>query len=367
MQNPISRALVMGALLLSVLAPAAAAGPRPGDAAPLTPQARGALARDFVMKWGGYAQRIHGVPVGVWAKRMVPNFVAADPTNFRNALRRETFEGALSELAGTGHRLADGAVTERQARAGAVGTKDLAAVGAKLLGSTTNDLVFTPVTPCRLADTRISGGPLTADGTRSFLAVATSAGQNFSSQGGSNTNCNMFGVGASAIAINVTVVAPSSGGFATVYPFGTTRPLAASVNYTAGAIVNNTVLVAIPNPVQAAEFTIYSFASANYVVDIVGYFSPPQATAQQCTGTPLSTTMIGPGVNTFVFATHACPAGYQATSPYCWGGGIPGVYSTGSGFDGNNPGSQVFCAWQNTTAATQTVFAGTICCRVPGR
>lgn len=70
-----------------------------------SPQERGVLTRKFVTIWGAYVQRVCGVPVGVWSKRMVPNFVTADSTNFRNAVKRDTFEGAMAELAGTGHRL----------------------------------------------------------------------------------------------------------------------------------------------------------------------------------------------------------------------------------------------------------------------
>ena len=61
----------------------------------LKPAERGALARQFVGKWGGYAQRMYDVPVGGWAARMVPTFVAADSTNLRRSLQRETFEGCL--------------------------------------------------------------------------------------------------------------------------------------------------------------------------------------------------------------------------------------------------------------------------------
>ena len=48
------------------------------DAGKTTPKERGELTRQFVTKWGMYVQRIYNVPVGTWAKRMVPNFVAAD-------------------------------------------------------------------------------------------------------------------------------------------------------------------------------------------------------------------------------------------------------------------------------------------------
>jgi hypothetical protein len=366
MSNLLSRAAVVAVLSLCIALPVAA-GPRTGDAAPLTPQARGQLARDFVNKWGGYAQRVYGVPVGVWAKRMVPNFAGADPTNFRMALRRDTFEGALSELAGNGHRIADGDVIDRYARAmgAAPAAGDAAAIGAKALGSTTGDLVFTAVTPCRIVDTRVAGGPIGANSSRPFLGLAVNSGANFSSQGGSATNCNVAAVGASAIVVNVTAVTPSGAGFATVYKSGESRPLAASVNYTAGAIVNNSVVVGVPNPLAITDFIIYTFAQSDYVVDIVGYFSPPQATNLQCTQTALQSFTIPAGASNF-FNNPLCPTGYHEVMPYCYSSDA-GVNSAGSGTNSNTAGLATFCAWHNTTGGSRTVFGGSICCRVPGR
>lgn len=328
-------------------------------ALPLTPAARGELARQFVRKWGGYVQRMYGTPAGVWSARMVPSFTGADPTNFRNALKRDTFEGAVAELSGTGHRLTDAKVIDTYARASK--SRDVAAK----LGDVTGDLVFTAVAPCRIVDTRVAGGPISANSSRAFLGLAVNAGANFSSQGGSATNCNVAAVGASAVMINVTVVTPSGAGFATVYKSGESRPLAASVNYTAGAIVNNSVVVGVPNPLAITDFVIYTFAQSDYVVDIVGYFSPPQATNLQCTQTALQSFTIAAGASTF-FNNPLCPTGYHEVMPYCYSSDA-GVNSAGSGTNSNTAGLATFCAWHNTTGGSRTVFGGSICCRVPGR
>lgn len=243
-------------------------------------------------------------------------------------------------------------------RVGATGTR---------IGSTDKDLTFTPVAPCRIVDTRNAGGVMATDSSRSYLAVAANVGSTFSAQGGSNTNCGVAAVNASAVAINVTAVSPATGGFATVYPAGTTRPLAASVNYSAGAIVNNTVVVGIPNPVALTDFTIYTFAASHYVVDIVGYYSLPEATAPTCFATATVSASLSANANSFVTAP-VCPAGYQATTPYCWGGGTANVFNTGSGINGDaSPGNSAFCGFQNNSASPATVFAGVTCCRLPGK
>ena len=333
----------------------------------LTPQARAALTRSFVRKWAGYAQRIYGVRPAVWAGRMVSTFAVADSQNFRAALARDPFEGAMATLAGRGEQLQDTQVIDAFARKPAAGgdAKSVAEIGAKALGSTTTDLVYTPVVPCRILDTRVVGGPIAAGGTRSFLAVAANAGTDFTSQGGSNTNCNVAAVSAGAVAINVTAVTPTSGGYATVYPYGTSAPLAASLNYRVNTVVNNTVIVAVPNPLTIRDFTIFTFAQADYVADIVGYFSPPEATALDCVNTVVSTFTISSNSTNF-FNNPTCPAGYKPSTPYCWTA-ASGVYHQGSGFNANNPSGATFCAWQNTTGANQTVFGGNVCCRVPGR
>ena len=177
------------------------------DAAPLTPAARGDLTRTFVTKWGGYVQRVYGTPVATWAQRMVPTFVAADPTNFRTALKRETFEGALAQLTGTGHRLADAQVVDGFARASSargLTTKTAAEVGAKTLGSVSGDLVFTAVTPCRIVDTRNTPlGAIPANGSRSFVAAGVTE---YLQQGGTNGSCGMALEAPTALALNVTVV-----------------------------------------------------------------------------------------------------------------------------------------------------------------
>lgn len=327
-------------------------------AAPLSPQARGELARQYVRKWGGYVQKVYGVPVGVWAERMVSTFAHADPANFRGALKRTTYEGASAMLSGAGARLSDAQVIDSMAR------NKLAPAAVRKLGDLAADLVYTPVTPCRILDTRVAGGTITGNTSRDFNAVVGSGG-NFSSQGGSATSCNMVSAGQAAVVINLTAVTPTSAGYATAFPFGTAQPLASSLNYAAGAIVNNVIVVKLPSPLTTKDFTLYTFATAHYVADIVGYYAPPQATEFDCTSTSVQTFTIAANSTNF-FNNLTCPAGYKAVTPYCWTA-ASGVYSQGSGYNANQAGNATFCSWQNTTAAAQSVFGGNICCRVPGR
>lgn len=238
--------------------------------------------------------------------------------------------------------------------------------GVSRIGSTDKDLTFTPVTPCRIVDTRVAGGPIGANSSRAFLAVALNGLATFTSQGGSATTCGVAAVNGSAVALNVTAVVPSGAGFATVYPQGLSRPLAASLNYTAGSIVNNSVVVGIPNPLALTDFLIYTFAQSDYVVDIIGYYSMPEATPQSCVAVGPTSFSLAAGANTY-FTGPACPAGYQTMSPYCWGGVVAGLNQTGSGLEANAPTGLAFCAYHNTTGAAQNVSVGALCCRVPGK
>ncbi len=337
---------------LCVDASAAAPGVQRAQAAPqqtgqLTPKQRGDLTRQLVLKWGNYVQKVHGVPVRTWAQRMVPNLVQADSSNFRTALQRDTFEGAMAELSGTGHRVNDETVISLLAAGGEDGTQTLGALG--------NDLVYTPVAPCRIMDTRnAAAGAIAANSTRNFVAFGVS---NFTSQGGSATNCGVNPLAATAVAINLTAVTPTGAGYATAYPFGSAQPVAASINYTAGAIVNNALIVQTPNPIAAFDFTLYTFASSHYVADIVGYFAPPVATALQCVDT--ANTVVNVAANgTANAVAPACAAGYTQTATNCeasdWQ--VPFVFF--------HAGT---CSARNNSAAAHDIRASRTCCRVPGR
>jgi hypothetical protein len=75
--------------------------------------------------------------------------------------------------------------------------------------------------------------------------------------------------GAQAAVLNVTVTDASAAGFVTVYPCGTARPVASSLNYTAGATVANAVFAAIG---VTGSVCIYTMANAHVIVDINGSY-----------------------------------------------------------------------------------------------
>jgi hypothetical protein len=316
---------------------------------PMSPEERGELTRRFVVKWGAYVERTYGISVRVWANRMAPTFAMSDPFNFRNAIENPIFESAISELNGANRR-----TYTRLSETLRVETA-YSTASTKALGDSVRDLVYTPVSPCRIVDTRTtSAGAIPANSSRSFLALSG----NYTAQGGSGSGCGLAAASlVGAVAINVTSVTPSGPGYATVFPYNNTQPMTSSINYSTGSIVNNTIVTAIPNPLNSSDFTIYTFAQSHFVVDIVGYFSAPAATALQCTIGDSRTNNVQSGGFASVFPPP-CPTGFAAVSTNC---------IAGSSQVNLSEVTLTACTARNNSSSVQTISAAYTCCRVPGR
>jgi hypothetical protein len=118
---------------------------------------------------------------------------------------------------------------------------------------------FYTITPCRLFDTRKGFAPLTAGATRTYAV---------------NEQCDIpSGVG--ALAANITVTQPTSGGHLTIFPAGTPEPGTSTINYRAGQTrANNAILPLGPE----ATFTVacrQATGSVHFILDVVGYIETP--------------------------------------------------------------------------------------------
>lgn len=230
--------------------------------------------------------------------------------------------------------------------------------GILALGDTNADLVYTPVVPCRIVDTRNAGGVFTAGETRNYHAHLTSG--TFAAQGGAASNCGIPANPAAA-ALNLTIVSGGGVGFLTAWPYNTSLPLASTLDYFAsGEIVANGALVPLCQPSCAADFSVYVSGSVDLIIDIVGYFAMPIATALQCTQVVSANTAIAVSSDTLV-ALPGCTAGYTRTGANC-----SGPANTPSGYlvETNTTG----CLFRNLSAvATYNATATSTCCRIPGR
>ena len=225
-------------------------------------------------------------------------------------------------------------------------------VGAKALGDADRDLVYVPLTPCRIIDTRVSGGAIAANSTRSF---DVSGAADFAFQGGSVTNCGLATAGDfAAAALMIIAVTPSGAGYLVAYPFGTSQPLASTLNYTAGAIIGNSAVVKLDQGPAVQEMTIYTFAQTDIVVDIYGYYRAPPNTLQlQCQTTAQATNTVAAG--TLGTATApTCAAGYTPVATNCESSSpqMPFVFASGG-----------VCSARNNGAASADLRASVNCCR----
>jgi hypothetical protein len=76
---------------------------------------------------------------------------------------------------------------------------------------------------------------------------------------------------ASAVLLNVTAIGPSADGFVTVFPCGSARPLASSVNHAAGGVAANAVFAKVG---AGGTVCIFTQAATDLAVDINGYVYP---------------------------------------------------------------------------------------------
>ncbi|MFT3792480.1 MAG: hypothetical protein QM741_15775 [Rudaea sp.] len=120
--------------------------------------------------------------------------------------------------------------------------------------------------PARLMDTR--SGATTVDGTfagTGALAAGGSVNLTVLNRGGVPAS----GVG--AVVLNVTVAGASAPGYITVWPTGSTKPLASSLNFVAGQVVPNAVIARVGTGGKVSLFN--SSGSTHLVVDVVGWFA----------------------------------------------------------------------------------------------
>lgn len=131
--------------------------------------------------------------------------------------------------------------------------------------------LYTPLgAPFRICDTRPLGPGV---GSNQCQGSGGSAGTIHSAATQVVTVTGLGGVPASATAVvlNVTVTGPAADGYFTVWPDGTAKPVASSLNWFAGQTVPNRVMVGLGS--GKIDVFLGSAGPANLVIDVSGYFS----------------------------------------------------------------------------------------------
>lgn len=132
------------------------------------------------------------------------------------------------------------------------------------------ETLFRTVAPCRVADTRIAGGPLGNGVARSYYIGGTSG---FAPQGGKSGGCGIPS-GATAVAAVVTAVTPSGSGYLKAWPAGSAVPNSSILNYAAHVTTGTGVTLAL-NSSGGQGLSIFNFAGpTQLIIDVQGYYIP---------------------------------------------------------------------------------------------
>jgi hypothetical protein len=140
------------------------------------------------------------------------------------------------------------------------------------LGDTNEDYLYTPVTPCRIFDTRNAGGggAIPAGGTRDFYVYGTT---DISGQGGNPSGCSAPKGEPRAVHLNVTVVPVGAQGNIRVYPANVATPTASAVNFKLGTNIANALSVGTYYALGPKEIEVFAGAGAAHVLaDVLGYY-----------------------------------------------------------------------------------------------
>ena len=226
------------------------------------------------------------------------------------------------------------------------------------LGSTTEDLVYTPVNPCVIVDTRYGGeGFISAWETRNYKVYG-----NLGSQGGAT--CNSPVGYPSAVHLSITVVNPNGKGNLRVFPSGGSA--------SAGGI--QTTFANIGMNISNAGTTKVNYGSGNDIavkasysgchveIMVLGYYSRPEETLPE--RIRQSTTITVPAGDA-VSGMATCPADYTMSGGNCNPGSC-GLEMRDCWVGVSNPRS-MGCEFYNNKSYTCIGYANAVCIRIPGR
>ena len=219
------------------------------------------------------------------------------------------------------------------------------------------NLVFTAITPCRIADSRTStAGILLAGVSRNYL--------NFSATGqGGDVGCNNSGSPGiasgttGALALTFTVTQTSTAGFLQVAPISSSFTTSV-VNWTGAneTIANSTVLQTSGG---GGDFKVVSGGGSNthVIIDLLGFYLPSQPAALTCTNVAGASTAVAANQRDLFIAGGACAAGTTVVTSFFQTPSADLVLA-----DSTPPN----CRVTNLSAIATTAICIVKCCSVPG-
>ncbi len=120
------------------------------------------------------------------------------------------------------------------------------------------------ITPCRLVDTRQTGGPIQGGTSQDFIVPQLGS-------------CGIPTT-AAAYSLNVTVVPPGPLEYLTIWPTGEAQPVTSLLNSPDGRTKANAAVVRAGNN---GAVSVYVSDTTNVILDIDGYFAPPASGTYQ--------------------------------------------------------------------------------------
>lgn len=149
------------------------------------------------------------------------------------------------------------------------------------------DIIYNPVTPFRICDTRAPNGTIVVK-NQCDSSGASPLGPK------SAININVAGLGnpaipldATAVVVNLTVTdTTSAGGFLGIWPAGSNMPNSSNINFGPDDTVANMVQVGLGT---SGQISLYNFnGSTDVIVDVEGFFAPSSVSTNAGGFVPLS-------------------------------------------------------------------------------
>lgn len=323
---------------------------RTGLTAPVQAVDRSSVTAEILNAWNDYKIPVDSenqTPYGPFDLRR--SLKMATPEQLLDARNAKTFDDVVAALP---RNTGGGVVSRAFARGEAI---------PLVLGDAGDDLVFTPVTPCRIMDTRFQTVPARIGPDAGVQRNVV--GTDYSAQGGFAGSCGIPSTGAAAVSINIVTTNQSGTGSLRVIASFAGNPPVSILNYSPIQNIGNAAVVAATTGAGPNIWVYSASAATDVIIDIMGYFNPPAATALDCTTVTSALTPVPAGVWTGVQAD--CPAGYSVTGGGFYtpegSGGWPGVWT--QGFPNGNGWLMGF---DNQTSGPRNVQTYCRCCRIPG-
>ena len=145
--------------------------------------------------------------------------------------------------------------------------------------------LYNPLTtPARICDTRSGNISNLNTSPENQCNGVANAGETLGADGTLNVQVAGAGgvpIGATAAILNITAVGPTARGYLSVYPQDSTQPSTANVNYTAGQISGNRVVVPLSSTGPTPGFVTVFTSEPAVVVDVSGYYSAAAGSGTQ--------------------------------------------------------------------------------------